>query len=402
MTGVLASMRGRLERRRWQPNPDLYAPARYRRSCTYETFIPDPLLPVGIDLSGALAGVVSDAEAAIGALNTDARPALLPLARLLLRTEAIASSKVEGMQMDVRSLARAEARHDLGISVGREAAEILANVDAMQLAVEEASTLDRLSSTHIVAIHRALLRGTPQSAAAGAIRDEQNWIGGNDYNPCGADFVPPPSEEVARLLTDLCEFCDDESLPPLVQASIAHAQFETIHPFNDGNGRTGRALVQILLRRRGLAPAYVPPISVVLAGEKDAYIRGLEQFRKGEVHTWIEQFAVAAARAAQAARRYLGDVRALQEHWRDRLRALPSPPRADAVAWGLIDVLPAHPIITGPVGVSATGRSKPAVNLGIDQLVLAGVLSPLSQSTRNRSWEALGLLDVLADLEGGR
>jgi Fic family protein len=214
--------------------------------------------------------------------------------------------------------------------------------------------------------------------------------------------VPSPPEALDSLLTDLCAFCSDDALPPLVQAAMAHAQFETIHPFNDGNGRTGRALVQVLLRRRGLAPDYIPPISVVLAAERERYIDGLEGYRADAIDGWIEQFAVASARAAQLARRYLDHVRGLQDSWRERLRATPSPPRADAVAWRLIDVLPAHPIITVPVGVIATERSKPQVNIGIDQLAVAGVLTLLSDSQRNRSWEAVGLLDLLAALEGGR
>ena len=392
-------MHGRVETRTWLARTDLYAPARYRRSCSYETFIPMPLQGSDIRLPGDVAGVVSDAEAAIHSLNARAQPALQPLARLLLRTEAIASSRVEGMQMNLHSLARAEAKQEQGRRVGGEATEILANLDAMQLAVDEASGVTRLGLEQIKAIHHELMQDTSGYLGAGVIREEQNWIGGNDYNPCGADFVPPPPEELPALLADLCAFCDDESLPPIVQAAIAHAQFETIHPFNDGNGRTGRALVQVLLRRRGLAPAYVPPISVVLAADKDGYISGLERFRAGEVAEWIEQFSVAAARAAQVARRYLEDVQALQWDWRERVRALPSPPRSDAAAWLLIDVLPAHPILTGPVGVAATRRSKPAVNLGIEQLSQAGVLSPLSQSARNRSWEAVGLLDLLAALE---
>lgn len=395
-------MRGQLERRRWRPDHDLYAPARYRRPCDYEAFIPDPIAALDIELSGDLAGVVSDAEAAIAALNAEARPALVPLARLLLRTEAIASSRVEGMQMNVRALARAEARYDMGATVGTEATEILANIDAMQLAVEEAAVIEHLTPRHFEEIHAVLLKSAPPSAGAGSIRHDQNWIGGNDHNPCGADFVPPPPEALDPLLADLCTFCSEDALPPLVQAAIAHAQFETIHPFNDGNGRTGRALVQVLLRRRGLAPDYLPPISVALAAERERYIDGLESYRAGNVEEWIERFAVASARAAQLARRYLDHVRGLQDSWRELLRATPSPPRADAVAWRLIDVLPAHPIITVPVGVTATERSKPQVNLGIDQLAVAGVLTPLSDSQRNRSWEAVGLLDLLAALEEGR
>src|SRR5207249_23272 len=345
-------MRGNLVRRVWEHNPALYAPARYRRACAYEAFIPFPLSDLGLQVPGDVAGVVSDAEKAIADLNRRAGPELVPLARLLLRTESIASSKVEGMHVDARTLARAEVHQEAGRRVGPEAAEILANIDAMQLAIERASSTSSITPQDIIDIHRVLLARAPNAHIAGRIRTAQSWIGGNDYNPCGADFVPPPPEDVQRLLVDLCAFCDDEGLPPLVQAAIAHAQFETIHPFNDGNGRTGRALVQVLLRRRRLAPDYLPPISVALAAERGRYINGLESYRAGDVGEWIEQFAVASARAAQLARRYLDHVRGLQDSWRERLLATPSPPRADAVAWRLIDVLPAHPIITVPVGVT--------------------------------------------------
>jgi Fic family protein len=162
-----------------------------------------------------------------------------------------------------------------------------------------------------------------------------NWIGGNDYNPCGADFVPPPPEYVDALLSDLCDAINNASLPPLVQAALVHAQFETIHPFDDGNGRMGRTLVQVILRRRGVAPAYVPPVSVVLAAERDRYIQGLTHYR------------------------------------------------ADRVA------------------AAATGRAKAAIHQALGDLTDAGVLAPLSTSKRNRSWEAVGLLDLIANLEAG-
>lgn len=114
-------------------------------------------------------------------------------------------------------------------------------------------------------IRRAPLNRGSNSGIAGRVRDSQNWIGANNHNPCGADLVPPPPEEMGPLLDDLARFTGEIVLPPLVQAAVAPAQFETIHPFEDGNGRTGRALVQVILRRRGLAPALVTPISVVVA-----------------------------------------------------------------------------------------------------------------------------------------
>jgi Fic family protein len=392
------AFRGRYVHLTWQHDPSVYAPARYRRACSYDAFVPDALERLTLKLDAEIAGAVSDAEALVSALNQSAAPELAPLARLLLRTESIASSKIEGMQIETLTLARAEARHEAGRSISREAAEILANVDAMQLAIEEAAAPGPLTRDQVIEVHRALMKNAPNAHVSGLVRTTQNWIGGNEYNPCGADFVPPPPEEVDRLLDDLVAFCNEEVLPPLVQAALAHAQFETIHPFADGNGRTGRALVHILLRRRRLARSYVPPISVVLAARRDRYIEGLNAFRDGRLMSWIETFAAASARAAELASAYLSDVRALQERWREQLRSSVSP-RSDAAAWSLIEVLPAHPVITVSVGVAATSRTRPAVGQALDQLVSAGVLAPLGSGRRNQMWEAPDLLTLLERFE---
>jgi len=352
------------------------------------------------DLSSAVTGVMSDAQQSIMNLNTGATPALASLARLLLRTESIASSRVEGMQVGTRQLARAESKVETGGNVSSTILEVIGNIDAMQLAVDEATSADRIGVDHLVAIHTMLMVNAPNSQIAGVVRTSQNWIGGNNYNPCGADFVPPPPEYVRPLLEDLCLAIADESLPPLVQAALVHAQFETIHPFDDGNGRAGRALIHIVLRRRGIATVYVPPISVVLAAERDRYIDGLTRFRLGEMGPWVEQFSDAAARAAGLAAAYLEAVTDLMERWRNRLSE-GAAPRADAAAWAVIDVLPAHPVITAPVAAAATGRAKAAIHQALKQLVECEVLVPLSESKRNRSWEALGLLELLEGLESG-
>lgn len=385
----------------WQYDPSLYAPAKYRRACRYEAFLPDLLADIPIALNGEVAGVVSDAEAAIRALNDAARPALAPLARLLLRTESIASSKVEGMQLGVRELARAEARIEVGGRAAPTAIEILANIDAMELAVRDAASVKRVTIKQIADIHRRLIEKSPNPRIAGEIRNRQNWIGGNDYNPCGADFVPPPPERVSELLRDLCDAINDETLPPLVQAALVHAQFETIHPFDDGNGRTGRALIHVVLKRRKIASDYVPPISVMLATRRDRYIQGLTEFRYGDVGEWIVQFATSAAQAATLAKAYLDAVEELKSSWKAMLEATTSV-RSDAAAWAIIDVLPAHPIVTAAVASAATGRSRAPIYEGLEQLKSAGVLIPLSTRQRNQSWEASGLLDLIAGLESGR
>lgn len=332
--------------------------------------------------------------------DTSVKPAFAPFARLLLRTESIASSKVEGLQIGVRQLARAEASDAVGRRIGADPAEILANVDAMTFAIERAAEDERVGLDAIADIHRTLMGRGPNAHVAGRIRTVQNWIGGNDYNPCAAAYVPPPPEAIPPLLDDLVEALAEDSLPPLVHAALVHAQFQTIHPFEDGNGRTGRALVHVVLRRRRLAPRFVPPISVVFARRKDEYVRGLEAYRDDRLDEWIEAFAVTAMTSARLAQRYLGRVASLRDEWRARLRAAANP-RADAAAWAIIDLLPAHPVITVPTAVVATGRTRPAVTNGVDRLLEAGVLSPLGDSRRNRAWEADGLLELVASLEAG-
>lgn len=393
-------MFGTFTRQTWPYDPAAYAPAKYRRACAYDAFIPDLLTSLKLSFSGSVAGVIAEAESAIQALNQHAYPVLAPLSRLLLRTESIASSKVEGVQVDARVLARAEVRNDTGQKASATALEILANIDAMQTAIEHATEQEQIDLPHIKEIHRILMSASERPEIAGQIRTKQNWIGGNNYNPCGADFVPPPPEEVTPLVEDLCTFCNGETLPPLAQAALAHAQFETIHPHEDGNGRTGRALVQVILKRRNVAPHFVPPISVVLAQNKEGYIDGLVAYREGNFERWLEIFAAATARAAQLASRYLIQVRDLQDVWRGQLSEH-GPIRQDAAVWQIIEILPAHPVITVPVGVAKVNRTKPAVNGGINQLVNAGILRPLSENKRNRAWEATGLLDLLARLESG-
>jgi len=384
----------------WRHNPVLDAPPRYRRACKYRAFVPNRLSGLRFALDVETAGSVSRAEQTISALNSGAHPALGPLARLLLRTESIASSKVEGLQLGARSLARAEARSDTGERVTPTAREIIANIDAMELAIEQAVSNERFTVADILAIHERLMNASATPGIAGKIRNEQNWIGGNDYNPCGAGFVPPPPDEVEDLMADLCKTVNDDTFPPVVQAALIHAQFETIHPFADGNGRAGRALIHVVLKRRGLATSYVPPVSVVLARRRKRYIAGLTDFRGDSVVPWIGRFADAAAESADLARGYLDAVIRKVEEWRAALKRRDAP-RSDAAAWHVIDALPAHPMITGPTAIAATRRARAAVYQALDQLERAGVLLLVSQTPRNKVWEAEGLLALLEGLEAG-
>lgn len=171
----------------------------------------DELASVAVRLDAQLSGLVSEAEHSIRQFNDEGWPALDPLARFLLRTKSIASSQVEGMQLGVRELARAEARAESGITRSPTALDLLANIDAMVLAVDVAANAKRFRVAEIVAIHRRLLERSQHKTIAGRIRARQNWIGGSDYNPCGADYVPPPTQDVDRLLSDLCARINDDT-----------------------------------------------------------------------------------------------------------------------------------------------------------------------------------------------
>jgi Fic family protein len=394
-------MPGRYEDRTWHHDPTLYAPARYRRACSYRVFIPDPLAGMQIRLDGEVAGLVADAEQVVRRLNASPEPALVPLARLLLRTESIASSKVEGLQVDSGRLARAEVKQAAGRKVGAESAEILANIEAMELAIAGSATAPVVEVEHIRAIHERLMRGDRMRKIAGKLRTTQNWIGGNDHNPCGADFVPPPPEMVEDLLDDLCAAINDDLLPALVQAALVHAQFETIHPFDDGNGRTGRALIHVILKRRGVAERYIPPVSVVLARGRDRYIDGLTAFRSDDPSPWIEQVAGAVARAAALAEGYLRLVRTMQGDWQARVAEVSGDQRADATVWRVLDWLVGHPVVTAPMLVQGLGRSGPAVYQAIQLLEESGVLRQVSEGSRNRVWQVEGLLELIEELEDG-
>ena len=394
-------MGGRLIDRVWEAELAPDTPARYRKACRYQAYVPDLLSELSPSIGLGLAGLISEAEAAVQRLNGLARPALAPLSRLLLRTESIASSKVEGLAIGARALARAEARLDPGEGrVSITAAEVIANIDAMETAIYDAAERTGFGVAEIVRIHERLMLESPRPHLAGRIRIVQNWIGGNDYNPCGTDFVPPPPELVPALLEDLCAAIGDDSIPPIVQAALVHAQFETIHPFEDGNGRVGRALIHVVLRRRGLASHYVPPISVLFASSRARYIAALTRFRADDVAAWIEHFAAAAAGAATLAGRFVEAVVRLTESWR-RLLEESGRPRRDAAAWALIQILPAYPYITAPVAIAATGRSRPQVYEAVEQLAAAGVLRPAGTAGRAQVYESAGLLELLEGFERG-
>ncbi len=395
-------------KRRWVSDITSGLPRRDRRACEYDAYLPDPLKGRSFFLDGAVAADVADAERAIQRLDVEAATLMdtEALARLLLRAEAVASSHIEGLEIGGRRLLRAEAARELGVAAEDVTAEeVLGNIEAMRWAVTTLAGAKAVTVDGILEVHRRLLEGTRLEEFGGKIREEQNWIGGSSHNPCSATFVPPPPEEVGRLLEDLCSFCNEDQLPPVAQAAIAHAQFETIHPFVDGNGRTGRALIHVILRRRGLAPHVLPPVSLVLATWAKDYVNGLTATRyvgsadsraavEG-LNRWIGTFAAACGRAVGDAIAFEERIRGIQGRWRKALGSV----RRNSAADLLIAALPGVPIFTVTSAAELIGRSFERTNQAIAKLEAAGVIRPITVGRRNRAFEARTVIDAFADLE---
>lgn len=313
------------------------------------------------------------------------------VAHNLLRCESAASSRIEGIVLSHKRLARAAYARAGDRRGENRANEVLGNVAAMERAIELGAGAEPFTVADIQDIHRRLLRFTYDSEIAGVIRTQQNWIGGNDYHPVGAPYIPPPPEQVPGLLEDLCQFIARTDIAAVAQAGIAHAQFETIHPFLDGNGRTGRALIYTVLRRReAISNSYLPPISLLLAGELNNYIDGLGAYRSGNVSSWCAQFADATMRAAMEAERLAASIEDLQATWLDRL----GEPGKEPALRQLVSVLPAHPVIDVPAAQQLTGKSHVAVGDAIAQLQDVGILKKWG-----RAWECSELFTLIQDFE---
>jgi Fic family protein len=388
---------GHHERRLWEPNPGAMGGRKVRRGGWYEVFIPAEIADRGFALDEDVVAAVASATKALARLNS-AEPRLTSLnalASALLRSESTASSWIEGLSISQKRLARAAFEDADRGGKDSTAAEILGNVKAMKQAIALGVSGKEVSIDDIRDIHRTLLRYSADRKIAGIVRTQQNWIGTNPFSPIGAAYVPPPPEHVHRLLEDLCRFIARDNIAPIVQAAIAHAQFENIHPFADGNGRVGRALIHMVLRRGGEAVNYVPPISLVLGATQRSYVAGFGEFSSGDVSSWCDLFVAATERACHEAERMAATIDDRQAEWLERL----GNPRRDAVVHQLIANLPGQPVIDVAAGTKLTGRSHVTVNNGLLQMEEAGIIRRLNEKKWGRAWECDELLDLVEDFE---
>ena len=379
--------------RHWESDLGVAGGRKRGEGFVYRAFLPALIARIDPAVSFDTARSINDAELAIGQLNADERVrGLEAIGPLLLRSEAIASSRIEGIELSQRNLARAliDPRAAKG-----SARAVAANVVAMEEAIALGDRGSALTTEDVLAIHRTLMAAESPRIMPGSFRREQNWLGGRLTTPADARYVPPPEDEVESLMLDLVYFMNRDDLPPVAQAAIAHAQFETIHPFVDGNGRVGRALIHVLLRRRGIAPAFVPPVSIVLAARPHAYVDGLVGFRDGRLDQWCASFAAACTRAAESSVDLAGRVADLEAAWYERAGR----PRRDSAAARIIGVLPAQPITSASTIRAAIGARHQRALEGLKVLAGAGVIRQISQGGYDKQYAADELFDLIEGFE---
>lgn len=376
----------------WRPRDGaiLSARQRPRLPASYDAAVVPPIAEAAINLPTAVMAREAAAVAAVARFDATAASALLPFTALLLRSESSASSRIERLTSSARRIVEEETFG--GDRSSGNAALIVANTRAMETAAGAPWPLD-LSS--LLSMHRALLRDS-NPTIAGRLRQEPVWIGGSDLSPAGALFVPPHHERVPAALEDLLTFMRRPDLPPLTKAALAHAQLETIHPFADGNGRTGRALTHVVLAGEGLSRTAPLPLSAILLTNVETYFQALDEYRSGSPLAVVELFIEAARRAAELgswAGRELDDV---HKQMQERVSSRAGTPDRD-----LVRLLVSQPVVDVRGAAAALAVSEQAARRALERLEAADVVRGYQASRGRRAWRAQDVLDLMDEVAAG-
>ena len=363
--------------------------AQLRTPSQYESAVVPCIAGAPVELRPETLAAVDQATIAVTRFDATHASDLFPFIPLLLRGESVASSRIEQLTSSSRKILEAE----LSGSGSANAKLIVANIRQMQRAVE----VDAATTETLLAMHSVLLQDSAPGIA-GHLRQQAVWIGGPDnHHPGDALFVPPHHEQVPALLADLEAFMSRRDVPVLAQAAIAHAQLETIHPFADGNGRTGRALVHVLLKLRGLSVNGPVPISAGLLSRVDDYFAALDAYRQGDVDQMVALFAESAVEAVAHGTWIADQLDSLLREWRQQLTA-----RSDALAWKVLPLLLQRPVLTTRIVVDELGASVVSAGNALETLERAGIVAGSQLDKRTRSWRAPDVLEVLDEFADRR
>lgn len=373
-----------LEPRPWDRTNEGSGSRRQQRRAAgpYLAAVPPLIGRAHVHLDPAVLAAADEASHALARFDAEAGYFLAPFPAILLRSESASSSEVENLTAGAKQVALAE----IGAARSQNARLIVANSRAMDAAIALSADLDEDA---VIAMHSALLSETTPEFV-GRWRREQVWIGGGSLSPHDADFIPPHHERVPELMRDLLDFIDRTDVPVLAQAAIAHAQFETIHPFPDGNGRTGRALIHAMLHRGGLTRTVTVPVSAGLLRNPRAYFDALTDYRAGDVDAIVQAITEASFAAVDNGRRLAANIIDIRRRWDDVVTA-----RSDSSVHKVMDLLPAQPVITVSAAAKSVGVTDVAAGAAINQLVASGILTQAGGGSRYRVWQASEILDAL-------
>ena len=368
---------------RWRPDSSSRDAPRQFAPVVYQAYVADRIAELDMIFPASLVQTLTDAERAIAELQHITRDSAFPTLRQLAMLEAMGSGRLSGLVTSARRLAEVSgghSRHD-------PAAQRVAAIAAASAAIVAEDDHEELSLQSLERVHACVL-GSDVSRVL--VRSRQMWVG-TSRTPRSAEFVPPPPGHLEELVGDLCAFVNREDLPPLAQAAIAHAQFLTICPFWDGNGRTGRWLIHAILHRRGLLRTSLPPVSSILAVSRRSYLDSLAIFRNGHITEYCAEFAHAVKKAASEAVRLTEQCEEVLNHWRKKLGRV----RSGSAAERLLRVLLERPVVDPKLAEDALAVSDEAARLGLISLEKAGIVRRLGGSAHGRIAVADDALDLI-------
>jgi Fic family protein len=367
------------------PPSAAYVRAAQQQRGDYRAAISANIADLAVSLPSDVLADAEDASHEVTRFDAELGGEIAPFSSVLLRTESAASSNIENLTASARAIAEAELP---GGKTTANAAVIVANTAAMVAAINLADSID---ADAILAMHEALMRDVDPKSA-GHWREEQVWIGGSLYGPRGAMFVPPHHSRVVAAIGDLLRFAQRDDIPALPQIALAHAQFETIHPFTDGNGRTGRALSQAMLRSKGLTRNVTVPVSAGLLTDTASYFGALTAYRDGDPAPIVSRVAEAAVAAVFNGRQLVSDLHAIRAGWNDRITA-----RSDSAVWQIADLLLRRPVINTALLTEELGIESKHARRFLEPLSKAGVIRETSSGPRNRVWRSPEVIAALDD-----
>lgn len=359
---------------------------------TYHPVVPAAIADLSLELPTSIAAKADAASHEVTRFDAELGGEIAPFGAVLLRSESAASSQIENLTASARAIAEAELP---GVKHKRNAEMIVANTAAMRAALDLAGSVDTAA---ILAMHRALMAHEPRHTP-GQFRTEPVWIGGGP-TPVGAAFVGPRHERVPGAIDDLIAFTQRADIATLPHIAVAHAQFETIHPFTDGNGRTGRALAHAMLRSRGLTRRMTVPVSAGLLADTDSYFAALTAYRAGDAAPIVECFARACILAVANGRELVAELRSIRQSWNSVIAA-----RSDSAVWKVADLLARRPVVNAALVAQELGIESSNAHRYLNPLAAVGILIESSSGPRNRVWrcpEVLAALDAFAERAGRR